>query len=416
MIKHLLLILLSLALISGISPAQEEAEYPLLQLLAMVPDTRGTEMDVDIVTYNDFVAAAQSRPGIIRPANMDEFEQGMDSDDPGIALWFRSLPSGLPQAFIRTFFSDDETTMRDVVGFEWFDVDQVIYFGLPPGQGLILQGRFDTAAIDTAFAARDFIQDTLNGMNLWCGPNGCEDGFRIDIESRNILNPFGGHIGRQEPLIVTENYLLNSPSYDLLQLMALSPTGDWPSLAQVADYRAAAESLIEEGLLIEAQFVPAALTSVFDVTVLLNDEERDAFIEAFSAHGSLPPYTLVVLGSTVDAEKQYATLTLVFNDESSAQAAAQVAYDRFVNMSSLQTKLPFVDIVAGMDGTIETPRVIQHEETGKWLTIFTLSAPLPEDSEAETGFGPPTIGILYRFFLQSLAARDVFWLGVGNLE
>src|SRR5690606_74600 len=136
------------------------------------------------------------------------------------------------------------------------DMDRSLVFGNPPSMGNILEGDFDPAQIAEAFAARDFTENDFNGVPVWCGAAGCENGLQTDLANRNPGNPFGGDLGRSEPLaIVSDSLLANSASDGLVETMIGTYQGEYNSLADADDYQALAQALADQGTIVQAQFL-----------------------------------------------------------------------------------------------------------------------------------------------------------------
>src|SRR5690606_32992724 len=123
----------------------------------------------------------------------------------------------------------------ELLGFEWFDIDQSLYFGVPPTAGGILRGQFDPERVRAAFEARDFAAETIDGVKVLCWIEGCDQGLMVDVRSRNPANPFGGNLGRREPVALLPNLLLNSPAIEVVDAMIQAATGAAPSLLDDPD-------------------------------------------------------------------------------------------------------------------------------------------------------------------------------------
>ena len=98
--------------------------------------------------------------------------------------------------------------MADAVGFGFFDIDRSLVFGEPPGNGTIVAGHFHGDRIARAYQARGFSENTQGAVSVWCGPEGCDSGLKLNLGDRNPANPFGGQFGRAEPLAVLSDQLL----------------------------------------------------------------------------------------------------------------------------------------------------------------------------------------------------------------
>ena len=98
----------------------------------------------------------------------------------------------------------------EVVGFDFTDIDRAITFGTPPSNGTVLVGSFDPSAIGAAYAARGYTSSAAGEHALLCPEAGCDTGLALDLASIDPRIPFGGRLGRSEPLAVAPSDLLSS--------------------------------------------------------------------------------------------------------------------------------------------------------------------------------------------------------------
>jgi hypothetical protein len=267
------------------------AESSLLDMLALVPDNpqaRGA-----ILSYVDYRAVESTRPGAAQPQTWAEWDALQNANDPSAGLWmaaFFGVSSG-PPTFVQYLLQFE--TMPEVVGFDWFDIDRALTYGDPPSVGIVLAGDFDAESIIAAFESRGFEERELNGLSLLCGDEAC-DGFKVDFQSRDVANPFGGNLGRQEPLLIAPGYLINSADYAQVEAMADAYADDENSLADAPDFHAAAAIASASGVLVQAQFVNSALLSA--------PGDPGELVEG---RGVLPLYELAALVHRVEDGDQF---------------------------------------------------------------------------------------------------------------
>ncbi len=220
--KRTTIFLALLLCVFGLLPvhAQEEVQHPLMEILALIPDIPEVRGCYEGISYMDYAAIVAVRPGAAQPS-WEELESLRNSDDDGevlsAELWLAALigvRSG-PEEFPGSLLWAVE--MREAVGFDVFDVERGATFLCPPERVDLFEGDFDETAIEEAFTNRDYTLQELDGMTLWCGPDGCDQGEIYEFRNRNLHNPFGGRGGRNQPLLMFSGYLVSSPDNTLLE-------------------------------------------------------------------------------------------------------------------------------------------------------------------------------------------------------
>ena len=277
---------------------------------------------------------------------------------------------------------------------------------------MALLGRFDPEAIARAFAARDFSATEVGRRTLLCGPGGCDSGLQFDLERRDPDNPFGGQLGRLEPLAVSTSDVLSSASGDTLRAMLAAVDGTVPSLASDPAYRAAAEALAAEAPVTQATFVPSVLVGADVVGMLLEGvEEAMARLEAIAAtFEPIAPPELVAFGDAATSSEQIATIALVYRDAEDARRAAEVIPERLETMESVRDRRPIRDLldergVGRVQGQVRT-----SADGSRSVAVIALRAPLPI-GEPDPGTGMLTASSpVYRLLVNMLTSRDTLWL------
>ncbi len=381
----------------------------LLADLHQVPTAAGD----GLVSWVDLRAVADARPGAAHPTAIDEVPAGLDAQDPAMGLWLaamRGIASG--SGDLLRGLLESGADWPAVMGFDPLAIDRDLAFGVPPSDGIVVAGTFDPDAIAAALGARGFTSQPAGGHTLWCGSAGC-DGMRLDLRNREPADPFGGRLGRQQPLAVSRGDLLSSADEATVRAMLDAGSGAGPSLADDLRWSAAVGALGAEGLLIQATFVPASQLTLDPATVLLGDpsaESLDAWLEGLRAAGfrAMPPATLLAIGDAATADEQVVTLALTYPTLEDAQAAAAVLPERLTQMSSVRTLRPWSEVLAER-GVTEVTAAASATASGEGVATLTLRAPLASAEPGDPGT-PTASSRLYSLFVQAVAARDLGWL------
>ncbi|MBC7810494.1 MAG: hypothetical protein H7175_05075 [Burkholderiales bacterium] len=389
-----------------------------MQMLALVPDNATVRGAGITVGYADYDAALANREGAAQPESHAQFMAMLDARDDAARLALMSIPGSGPPNFRDYFQQLGE--MPELVGFDFFDIEQGLFFGAPPSIGIVLSGDFDADAIGTAYSTRGYTESDVDGMTLWCPADGCDTGLQQNLRGHNPGNPFGGHLGRSEPLLIAPDYVVDSADIATIEASAAALTDERPSLADDESYRAAVEAITSEGVLIQAQFIEAALLRPFDVAsmiqpfgddsgILTNEDALTEFLDELRGYGELPPYLLATIADVIIDDQQVAVIALVYNDATSAETAGATLVQRFFNLSSLRYDRPYIELVAGREATIDAPRVFTSESTGKSVALFRIIGALPSSTPDEDGMIVQG-SMLYQLLATMLYSRDLYWL------
>src|SRR5664279_4656463 len=192
--KLLLLALVILVLGIGSVMAQSD-ESPLLQMLARIPDTPTAH---DYLTYVDYRALIAARPGAPNVTSWQDFSSLQGSKEGALFMSVLQGISSGPQFYVTWFRSDKD--MPATVGFDQFASDRAVEYNKPPATVTLLQGSFDSNAIIVAHEARGYTTQQTGSFTLLCGANGCYRGINADPSAINHANPFGGDLGRTQPV------------------------------------------------------------------------------------------------------------------------------------------------------------------------------------------------------------------------
>jgi hypothetical protein len=421
--RFIIALVVILVVIPVRSQETTEDQHPLFEMLSLAPDVPEVrKVQGVVVNYVDYRAALASRPGAAQPQSWEEFEALRNADDPSLHLWIAAL-NGLRSEFLMvSLVQADE--MPEAVGFDLFDVDRSVVFGEPPWTGQILTGDFDADAIRSAFGANGFVEHQLGGLEVWCGVDGCDRGLDVNVAERNPANPFGGQLGRKQPLVITpDTSLFSSGSLEVVENYMAVYNGDLPSLLDTPEYRTAAEAITQNGTLIQAQFINPALFSVGnpldlmvspDLSASESAAERERLAENFVP---LPPYSLLVLANVVVAPgdsypDELAQVVLVYDDEADAQAAVDALPTRLSTYTSFTFDKPLVELIEERGATIESPYRYTSTETGQTAVVLMLRAPVPPEEPDALNGQYIISGLTYRLLSDALYRVDMGWLAV----
>lgn len=411
-----------IAPVSAQDAAAEDEPHPLLQMLALVPDTANSR--VDILSYVDYRAVEYARRTVISPANYAIFRILPSESTQRWLQATQRIQSGPSILQYFTQYGD----MPAVVGFDFFDIDQALAFGHPPSQGMILAGEFDAESIGAAHAGRGYIADEIEGYTVWCHPEGCDMGMQQDLRNRNPANIFDPTLGRKPPVLILPGYLASSPNLEVVQGVAESAATGAVTLADAPGYRALAQAITDperfSGDLVQVNFLNNDPSYTLDLTIF---ETREAFDEnarsllriaalpdEWLAYDDLPRYFLAALADRQEGETQVALVALVYLNPDDAQAAAEEMADRigaFQGVLILRDNTePLMNRAAG--AVVDEPYVYISEDTGVYVAIASISYPLPTvegraiSEEPVEGQAPP--GLIYRFWIQSIFQRAFY--------
>ncbi len=382
-----------------LAAAQDEGSSPLLEMLALVPDNAATQAGSPVVSYADYRMMEAMR-GItnapLRSAEAMQTEEGR--------LWLatmRGLGAGMEMSYLLAYIEE----MQPLVGFIFADIDRSLIFGNPPSRGMILGGNFDADAIAMAYTAREFTETAIGDVSVWCGPEGCEEGMKINLQDHNVANPFGGYLGRNEPLAVLPGYLADSADYSVVQNILGAYEGAIPSLADNPAMAALVRAADDAGTV--AQLLILNFTDVGMLTGDLLTDVPDNVRTALTTFGTLPPYQAFALADVWDgADQEITLLMLVYPNAAEAKVAAAELSTRMETAVSLIQKTRFSQLVADRNGVIGEPVVIGYE-SGYTVAVLPITAPIPGNESQPSVPGIPESGVIFRLFVEAIYQRDL---------
>lgn len=154
------------------------------------------------ISFADYRAAERAR-GLPRFTDFDQYLNSQWTE-----LWIASTPSaGVNLSYFTTF---DE--MPTALGIDFYNIDQSLSWSMPPEQAMLVRGTFDAASMSAAHAARGFVETALPSGTQWCSPDGCDQGWMLDINNRQPADIFGGDLGRRFPRALIGNTIVGSAS------------------------------------------------------------------------------------------------------------------------------------------------------------------------------------------------------------
>lgn len=415
-----------LAGVSCLSCGSEVSEGPgvrlstaLLSMLGGVPQTPLAQ-DENFINFVDSFAM-ESAYGVARPTSPASLTTTQGLDD-ATAAWMAisanigKLPHHAPYLWGR----EDGP---EVVGFDMLQVDRALQFGTPPEEGLILVGDFDAEAISAAYEANfDLTARDFEGTRVWTWGDDLQAGFEIDLDNQVLANPFGGMLGRRQPILISDGLLMSSPDLDLVLGHADAAAGNVPSLAEDTRYRAAAEAVAKDASILQAAIAGPVLTQEMGSAEFLvpsdghhSKEAVNQYLEPILAdYQELPAYELLLLADTVTASEQVTRLALVFPDAETAENAAAVILSRLDAYPTLYGDT-FGERLIPVDGS--GPRYHVYKDPD-WA-VLALEFPAPKRSaeelaEAYEEYGAANLGLAYGEVARMFATHDMSWLTMAT--
>ena len=413
----LVTLLAALGLPTGVMAAEAAAPESgpadaLLMALARVPDTPDVRQNA--VSWLDQTAAAEARPGAARPASSAELEALLASDDPSGQLWLAAMQgasSGDPEVLQRLMSA---TRWPAELGFDFTDIGQHLFFGLPPADGSVLLGTFDPATVSAAFEARGYTATAADRHTLLCGPAGCEDGMAADLANADPGLPFGAQLGRSEPIAVSTTDILSSADFATLTAMLEAADGSVGSLADDPGYRAVASAADPAATLIQATLMPGGMVGL-DPTVYArfsNSPEAagELVVALDEAFEEMPAADAVAILDGATATEQVVSIALAYGDEADAAVAAEVLPRRFEALPSLSTGEPMAELLAERGVTSVSGRVVPGDDVVAPTAVVELRAPLSSPGPDGGDGRPAPSSRLYRLFTDLVFRGDLLWL------
>jgi hypothetical protein len=403
--KRLCSVLLLLLLTTSFAHAQNTTS-PLLDMLALVPDTAQVRAATTLVSYADYRQIEAAR-GIPTPTAND-----FDGKSDAVGLW-RAATTGLFSGPEMNYFFQQLGNPSKSGGFSPLEVDRALVFGDPPTMGTVRAGAFDTAKVDAALTGEGWQKTTVADATAWCNPAGCDQGLTLDLKSRNPANPFGGPLGRKDVVAALPGYLVSSPDNTVVENIVRAANKETPSLADDTDVQAAVSAMLSTGSVRQAQFYnPLAVSQVSLPNLERLSPEQAAKLKELlkpDSSAALPPYTLMFLADIWKDSDQFAMIGLVYPSAEVAKQAAGVLDGRLQDWVSLQSRRPFVEMIQERGGEIQPAYVAKDASTGQATVLLVVRYAMP-DNERHNDNGRDTFrasSLIFGLFAQALYARDL---------
>ncbi|MEO8607251.1 MAG: hypothetical protein ABI690_05185 [Chloroflexota bacterium] len=387
-----------ICMLLSLSVAAQDNVSPLLDMLKLVPDNEQTHAGVPLVSYADYRAIEAAR-GIDAPLTKADFDNNTDK----ASLWIAAT-SGVMSGMPLNYFVQYLDGMQTAVGFSWFDVDRALTFGQPPSTGniLSLSGGFKAEVAVNTFEARNYTIENRDDVRVLCGPSGCDKGLELNLENRNPSNPFGGELGRDEPVaLLPNNVIANSADYAVLSAILDARQGKEPSLADNPAVQAAVNVIAGEGTLRQVQFFNGADVGNYGDIVATDVPESDQ-------PDYLPTYSLAFFADTYNADNQSAVVGLVYEDADSANIATALLVDRLQMAQSMVTNQPFMGMIEDRGGNIASAAVETDAATGKFIALLGIQYPMPPNEKQDGKFMASSL--VFKLLIDSIYRRDAIWL------
>jgi hypothetical protein len=412
-----LVILLAATTPNNFVVAKDTSNNALINLLAFAPDNQATRDS--LISYTDYHALVMARPGAVWPKSPVDWQTLNADKDKALGLFNAALfgvsGSGadrLAQAYFR-----GGVEMQTATGINIYTVERTLSFGEPPNTMVILKGAFGLDAIGQAYQAHAYTKNDLKGLTMWCGARGCDDGLHLDMKNLKPFDPFGGDLGRQQPVVVAPDYVLSSPNLQVLTDSVAAYQGA-ASLANQPDYLAFSEVITQSGTLLQTLVIP---TKILESATLIGKalppdvlaKLRDKFVNTTAV---LPTFSLFGFAHTINNDKVITYVALVYDNESDAKSAADLL-PTFINQapSVARKGVTIGDLITSRGGTIGTTQVYTSTSANKFVMLLPIESAV-EPSEPANGETRLTAsGLVYRLFTDALVTRDLLWLPTKDI-
>lgn len=371
------LLLVALLMIGSVAygqagDADDAPPHPLIAMLAHVPATNAW------VAYADYRAIWSVNAPVLRVTS------ARDLRVPALAEpWFYRSWRVADSLLARGSSPETLLAVPDTVGFDFFDIHQVMQFNTPPNNGVAVSGAFDPDAVIRAYLNRGYEQVEVSGVMALCPAGDCSGGILIDLQGIEPGNIFD-YLGRKPPLLLLDDgTLISAPAEGTLNRVASVAGGRFPALLDSPDHQAIAAALTDPelfpGALLQAHFLPPDLFSVIDLSHATHatDDGDDEWLSLLPGaripndYGSLPPHFRVAIADYEDSQRQKAVIALVYTDQEMAQIAAEEVARRLATFAPRDLP-PFVEQI---DGAQIDPPVI-YETPDRVVALISVSYPL----------------------------------------
>lgn len=403
--KRLSLFLLLFALIPTLAFAQDQPSDPVdaptnifLAMLQRVPATLDNRSDL---YFSDRQIIETAYPDVEIPATFAEFDALQTGER---NAWFQAIfnvHTPTARYLLRM------ATMNSVIGIDYFDIDQELSYGMPPTGALILQGEFDTDAVQNAFSNRNY--QPMDDL-LWCLAGDCTTGQNTDFQTIDHANPFGGELGRNQPIVIDDNWIASSTTP---QQLGYTPTGEplaFNSLGEMPDVIDAVNAVNSLGILIQASLWDGARIGSFTDMGSLLDPNVDQDALTVDTLEGIARYSLVVLGDVVTDDEQIAVVAFTFDSPESAEASLQEMVNRLETLSSHRGQ-PFIEAIEQRLATVST-QIIAGDVYSVGLVLFSTPK-ITYEQLLDPDLSPAEVtapSLLYNWLISQIIQQDLIWM------
>lgn len=205
-------------------------------------------------------------------------------------------------------------------------------------------------------------------------------------------NPFGGFLGRRQPMTIADDQLMSSADIAVVQGHVKAAAGEVGNLADSLGCRLSVNAVAEDGELLQASIAGPTLV--------------------------LPTTSLLIMADVVTEDEQIGRLALVYADAETAEAAAETL------LSELMTfRLRSGEAGAERLGRLNVSDPRYYVREGDDRAVLILEFPTPKATSTEIAeMGPmdhespkTRPGLVYRFLVDMFVQRDTGWLNVVSV-
>ena len=365
----------------GPLPAAAQAQ-PLDSMLALVPQA-AMAGETAYLSYANLDMLVRSMPDAAMPAPGQPLAEHMQT--PQGKAYFKAVggaAAGISNLGMYLMYADD---FRGSMGIDIAHIAQTMEVGQPPGTLALLQGSFNSEAIQAALKQKDY-QAAQESQGMWCPDGDCALGYHLDLQRRDPAFLFGGDLGRRWPVAMGNEWVAASANSALVEAMA---AGQGPTLQEDADLMALVRGVTQpEG---EAA---AQLAQLILVSPHLAVTRANAFAGLVAlAHVQTPDALWVVIG-------------LTYPDEETAQDA-KTRLEGSVPQAKLMSGQPLAQVLSVHGGTLRELRVLPGLQ-GKGLLLLPFR--FPTQQQAILTNDQALTAVPYAAFVQMLMRRDLDWL------
>jgi hypothetical protein len=426
--KPLLLLAAFVLLLAGGVAAQEPSldEQPLMQMLARVPQV----VPASSLLFSDWVAITQAYPEAQLPPDWDTFaaldKDNLTDESRPLEIWWRIFLRYSSSTMGR-FLSVAET-LPESLGLDAFQIERELYLGMVPEDSLILTGSWEREAISTALATRNYgLVEEVAAAQLWCEDD-CLTGSFMNVDGRDPANPFGGQLGQNWPMVVSDGLLIGNRSEPIIRDYMGAADGSLPTLAEDPLWRSAVTAALQDGILLQAAIYSGNdLATLGDPLAGLNQPTLSAaqlqqiLQTRLEGYITLPPFQLLMIADTISQGEQVTKVVLVYSTETAAQTAADALPDRISRYESLVRQESFSELLTGRNINLPTAEVQGIE--GLYATVLHFTAPQPDietllafqpGDDLPEGYAEP--GIAFNLLNSTILRGDIGWISTAPRE